>query len=519
MSKRACRCCRPVSSRPRLWLLLALLSAMLAAGCAPLYYPAAPPLATHLPVRDQAGDCARYFAALDKAVEEAGVADRQARRIPGFPYLRVNRFLASYSNRDLEEKPAMDAWTDRMLALDREARKAEIANLPEALRKGLYDSAGQPDLRQRVATCGELLRNIDLESADNRKLLRTRASVPPNYSTAKSVLGIYPLTSLFIRLGIARYRRSVRETNRIELDRLPITGHLVRYLPPAGDTPAAKAETILQRAARNPLGIPELKVAEQRRLFLAFAPVWEIDVGGDFDRPGTPNWDDGRLPEVVPGMPRVYTLLSFTRFRGEVLLQLNYVIWFSERPLAGIFDILGGRLDGLIWRVTLDRQGAPLIYDSIHNCGCYHKFFPGPDLTARKQKAVSSEPILVPQQAPELVGDQKMVIRVASRTHYIDRVYADRQRTGEENVTYDLTDYNILRSLPTPEGHRSLFGPDALVPGSERGERWLLWPTGVSSPGAMRQWGNHATAFFGRRHFDDPDLLERLFAPQNPAAQ
>jgi len=34
-----------------------------------------------------------------------------------------------------------------------------------------------------------------------------------------------------------------------------------------------------------------------------------------------------------------------------------------------------------------------------------------------------------------------------------------------------------------------------------------LWMT----PGAMRQWGRHATAFVGRRHFDDADLIERRF--------
>jgi hypothetical protein len=29
----------------------------------------------------------------------------------------------------------------------------------------------------------------------------------------------------------------------------------------------------------------------------------------------------------------------------------------------------------------------------------------------------------------------------------------------------------------------------------------------------MRQWGHHATAFVGRRHFDDPFLLQEAFAP------
>jgi hypothetical protein len=49
------------------------------------------------------------------------------------------------------------------------------------------------------------------------------------------------------------------------------------------------------------------------------------------------------------------------------------------------------------------------------------------------------------------------------------------------------------------------------VQGSERGERVYFWPMGIREPGAMRIWGRHATAFVGRRHFDDPDLLERYF--------
>ena len=44
-------------------------------------------------------------------------------------------------------------------------------------------------------------------------------------------------------------------------------------------------------------------------------------------------------------------------------------------------------------------------------------------------------------------------------------------------------------------------GPSAISSG-----RW-----GIVSAGAMRQWGRHATAFVGRRHFDDADLFERRF--------
>jgi hypothetical protein len=33
----------------------------------------------------------------------------------------------------------------------------------------------------------------------------------------------------------------------------------------------------------------------------------------------------------------------------------------------------------------------------------------------------------------------------------------------------------------------------------------------IAGAGSMRQWGRHANALIGRRHFDDADLLERRF--------
>jgi hypothetical protein len=76
---------------------------------------------------------------------------------------------------------------------------------------------------------------------------------------------------------------------------------------------------------------------------------------------------------------------------------------------------------------------------------------------------------------------------------------------------------DALRSLPLPGGGtRSLYGPDGLVAGSERPERQYFWPMGIVSAGQMRQWGHHATAFVGRRHFDDADLIERRFTSVAP---
>jgi hypothetical protein len=99
---------------------------------------------------------------------------------------------------------------------------------------------------------------------------------------------------------------------------------------------------------------------------------------------------------------------------------------------------------------------------------------------------------------------------VESRSHYLSNVSATA--TPGNGTTYQFADYNDLRSLPLPQGgSRSVFGPDGLIAGSERGERYLFWPMGIKSPGAMRQAGSQPTAFVGRRHFDDADLVDKRF--------
>jgi hypothetical protein len=222
---------------------------------------------------------------------------------------------------------------------------------------------------------------------------------------------------------------------------------------------------------------------------------------------------------VDTARPTVYRRLAFTRIAGHTHLQLVHTLWFPERPRTGAFDLLGGRLDGLIWRVTLDRQGRPLIFDTIHPCGCYHMFFPTAALDPRPPPEPGIEWAFVPLSLPALSAGAPLTVRLATRTHYVVGVRpvaaeVESDRGGPGGATYAFADESGLRTLPRENaGSRSAFGPDAIVPGTERGERWLFWPMGIAEPGAMRQWGTHATAFVGRRHFDDADLIERRFAP------
>jgi hypothetical protein len=70
-----------------------------------------------------------FFDELDKVVASADVRDASAFSISGFPYLRANRFLASFKDRLLDD-PQKAQWVRWMQRFDLEARKKEIFNLP-----------------------------------------------------------------------------------------------------------------------------------------------------------------------------------------------------------------------------------------------------------------------------------------------------------------------------------------------------------------------------------------------------
>lgn len=466
---------------------------------------AAPPLRP--PVEPDALRCLAVYAQLDTAVAQSGTSPSSPARIAGFPHLRVDRFLASYSDQSLSRSETA-AWLMRLTALDRQARQVEWASLPADVQVTLNRRhAPASDIPTMLDTCAKFLRAADQSDPERLTLIQQRARTPDDYRTIQQILGLYPLTMLPVDFGIFRYQEQTRARFAQPLAEWPAQGELRRY----GPTSAPPPWVHLTSFPRDALGIVEPSTAQLAALFAAHAPVWEIDTVTDADRPGAPYWQADGVPSVNPAEPVVYRYVSHSRWRGEPLLQLNYLIWFAARPRTGWFDLLGGPLDGVLWRVTLDRQGQPLLYDSIHACGCYHLLFPGPTLRLRPETAHWAEPPLAPQPALALNLGERRVIRLATGTHYLQRMDADRPGT---TAVLEMRDYAELYAVPVESGgRRTLFGPNGLVAGSERAERWLLWPTGVPSPGAMRERGRHAIAFVGRRHFDDADLLDRLFEP------
>ena len=486
-----------------------MLVASLAAGCVNL---GEGRLAARVGAHER---CAESHRLIDTAVRDAGVQDGAHPAVPGFPYLRVSRFLASFANQ-AKTDAQFERWVGAMAMLDRDARRFELANLPPSAAATL-----DPMLRDTLE-CADALRQADLGCPRTRTLLRESVVVPDEYETWMRAAGLYPLTRWPFFAGLQAFQRGVATRYAMPIDRLPVAGKLVRFELEAGPRASpADVAGILAEAVRNPLGIPDLAPSALALLQRTYAPIFEVDVASDADRIGAPIRDGSDRPDVDVSRPTLYVRASHTRYRGRNLLQLVYSVWFRERPSEDVwFDLLSGRLDGITWRITLAPDGTPLVFDTVHNCGCYLMFYPTPAAQALPPVAGSEdfvEPPFLPQTLPMLSARDRLVIRVAAGTHYVERVseLEEAIRSDGSTVPLRFVDDDSLRSLArTRDGtieRRSLFGSDGIIVGTERGERYLFWPMGVREPGAMRQWGRHATAFVGRRHFDDAMLFERYF--------
>lgn len=440
--------------------------------------------------------CRALYEDVEQRIQDAGLADGGAYRVPGYPYLRSDRLLAALGE-NLPEGWRQLAWMDRLARLDWDARQLELQRLHAA--GGLDEPLQQ--LLPRLQRCSAALIETELQKPEQRAELQELAQVPDDYSTGARVLGLYPLALPFLRWGVAGYQDEVRA--RFEAP-LPPASQMRHWLPPeAAPVSSEDIRDWIGTAAADPLGMPRIEPAQWQQLLAAHAPSFWIEQQSNADLPGAPVWSAEGIPGVDPARPTLYAYGSFTRFEGRVLPQLVYTLWFDRRAPEPGWDPYAGPLDGVVWRVTLGANGHPIAYDSIHSCGCYHLVFPALD-RALRAPGFWEDPILAPQTAP---AAPSLAVVLAAGTHQVLRVLPREQVPQGNAARLSMQPYRSLLNANAPP----LFGTGGLVEGSQRSERFYLWPTGVRSPGAMRQAGRQATAFTGKRHFDDPDLLCEVY--------
>lgn len=398
-------------------------------------------------------------------------------RIPNMLWLRHNRLIthniaARSSTRNL--RPLIV----QMSALAVQGLTQEWMIVPRAQRQAWRTQFQiQTPTNKWIKQCVQQLMQIQL--INPTKTLNQLRAIPADndYSTLARVAGAYPLAAIPFRYNVVKEQKNLeREWGKIN------NKNWVSYQPPKN---APANQTLLNR----------------------YAPTWLIDSKTDVNRPGAPYWRGNQL-NVNTLQPVTYSFISEARWEQQTITQLNYIIWFSERPKLKRFDWVAGKHDALVFRVNLDPNGRVIAYDSIHLCGCWYRLFlpenrPFKPITSRWQ-----EPVTMQRITPA----QSMAIYVSADTHQISYLQPAAKVTQPVNFAkvYRLAPFSDLLKLPTANGVRPVFNTRGYVAGSERPERWLFWPMGVKNPGALRRFGDHAISFVGRRYFDDPRLLERV---------
>lgn len=275
---------------------------------------------------------------------------------------------------------------------------------------------------------------------------------------------------------------------------------------------------------------------DARALLEKFAPVivQETDPAAAYDPAvneiGTPrpheNLDGGKRVFVDTDAPSLFAFTSEATLGGKPHRQLVYTWWFAEHPkLKGGFDPEHGKIEGVTLRMTLDERDRPMIYETIYNCGCYHRAYPTEELEAMAQAefgppeegrytSVRREmprriDLYVPEAVPGDPGERPVVFSAAGR--HMPLAIGHEAHIGERA---HITDTRQLELRPYerleeggPDG-LGIFRADSLVAGADRAETWMLFPTGLYHAGTPRRRGAQLI-HFDQYDWDDPHLLER----------
>lgn len=130
-------------------------------------------------------NCRDQYAEIDAKVDAAGVRDAQFYRVPGYPYLRTDRLLATFGPH-VRGVNDVSEWVRRMRELDQDSREFEFANL------GMSDFEAAT-LRDRFLNCGRILANIELTEPGALDAMIEKVYPKDAYSDIARIVGLHVL--------------------------------------------------------------------------------------------------------------------------------------------------------------------------------------------------------------------------------------------------------------------------------------------------------------------------------------
>lgn len=446
-------------------------------------------------------NCSLDIQAFRSQVHLERVTNAGAPALPFYTLLHSNRFLHSLSH-SAGSSTEIRQWTLLLAELAIKTRAAENKILHASWSNSSLEELAECSRNFATAPQYEQTRSAVLAAVQ-------QSEFPANYLNGRQTLGALVVLRPFLKKRILALHSDERRWFLEEKSFTRSNNYKLDAASTSSLTASNVSDWMRAAYANNELALPLLQESQLDSLFAEHAPSLQIEYKADNDRIGTPEWIGDRV-RTDSDKPTAYALSSMTQFEGRKLLQLNYVFWLPERRPNALIDLYSGNVDSIIWRVTLDEDGQVLLYDSIHSCGCYHKYFVASDTIAAKAQPTSKEPANI-FRLDAATTHSDLTLAITANEHYIVGVDSRSPNAQQEPTPYGIRPYDLLNNLASDGENRSLFDELGLIAGSERLERFTLWPTGIFSVGAMRQWGTHATGFIEEQHFDDANLLDKYF--------
>jgi hypothetical protein len=238
------------------------------------------------------------------------------------------------------------------------------------------------------------------------------------------------------------------------------------------------------------------------------------------------------LKAFVAGPPRVYAIYEKRPINGREHVQLTYTAWYPAHPRMKTIDLEEADIDSCVVRVTLDDSHAPLFYETIAACGCFHKVFVerwledasaaqyGPPEKGKKYAVERAVKQSIDWEVAGVIEEPRdrparPVVFVKAGDHKVLGVGSTarlRVPPGADVRPYDLADYSELYSLPI-EGaaDRAPFfdtGSGGKVYGAERKERFIFSLIGVDDAGHPRA-NDQIKLHFDQSTWGDPAIYTK----------
>jgi hypothetical protein len=293
-------------------------------------------------------------------------------------------------------------------------------------------------------------------------------------------------------------------------------------------------------------GRPQLQSAGPQDLVAYYAPIFiqqRVNTSAQA-HPDPPEYDQigearlrkdpgGQFKAFVAGSPKVYAIYERRRLGGHDHVQITYTTWYPAHPRMKAIDLEEADIDSCVLRVTLDAENAPLLYETIAACGCFHKVFVerwvddsaarafGPAEQGKKYAVERTVKDAIDWEVAGVVDEprdrpRRPVVFIKAGDHkVIGMGSAARLRVppGADVRPYELADYAELYSLPVADSQeRSPFfdlGQGGKVWGAERKERFIFSWIGVDDAGQPRA-NNQIKLHFDQSTWSDPTIYERF---------